>query len=339
MTVQDFVQTIVTFVREHESWAVPIAFLVAFAESFCFLSILWPGTAILVGVSGLLAASGADIRILWPAIIAAAAGGSVGYAVSYWIGLYFKDSIPNIWPFRSQPELISRGQAFFEKYGAWSVFFGHFFGPVRAVIPVVAGMFQMRQLPFQIANIISAFIWAAGVIAPSFFAVLFKDEILSFVREHQLVAVAALFLTAFLNSIPMLVMAIPTLVLFIAIGGVLLFAGGDPTLAVLAGVAGAFAGDLFAYMSGRQHETDLHDIWPNSWSAEAAGKADAFVKKLGVASLVPSKFHTSLRSFAPLVAGARRLAFGGFAVVSLISAVIWSLVLLSPRYLLSLLGY
>ena len=36
--------------------------------------------------------------------------------------------------------------------GAWGVFVGHFFGPVRAVIPVVAGMFAMRQLPFQVAT-------------------------------------------------------------------------------------------------------------------------------------------------------------------------------------------
>jgi hypothetical protein len=40
---------------------------------------------------------------------------------------------------------------------------------VRAVIPVVAGMYAMRQLPFQIANVSSAFLWAAGVLAPTTF--------------------------------------------------------------------------------------------------------------------------------------------------------------------------
>jgi membrane protein DedA with SNARE-associated domain len=37
------------------------------------------------------------------------------------------------------------------------------------VIPVIAGMAAMPHLQFQIANIASAFIWAAGVIAPSFY--------------------------------------------------------------------------------------------------------------------------------------------------------------------------
>lgn len=169
MTVQDFVDVVVVFVRDHSSWAVPMAFLVAFLESFCFLSILWPGTAILMAISGLLAAGGIGLDVLWPAIIAAGFGGTLGYAVSYWIGLYYKEEIKTIWPFRNNLALLDKGQGFFTKWGALGVFFGHFVGPVRAVIPVIAGMYAVPQWQFQVANITSAFIWAAGVIAPSYF--------------------------------------------------------------------------------------------------------------------------------------------------------------------------
>jgi membrane protein DedA with SNARE-associated domain len=169
MSVQDIVDVIVAFVREHEAWAGPVAFLVAFLESFCFLSILWPGTAILVGISALLARSGVESSVLWPAIVWAGVGGSLGYALSYWIGYYFKDGIKEIWPFSRNPEMVERGQAFFQRWGAVGVFFGHFFGPVRAIIPVIAGMYAVPQWQFQLANILSAFIWAAGVIAPTYF--------------------------------------------------------------------------------------------------------------------------------------------------------------------------
>ncbi|HML30242.1 MAG TPA: DedA family protein [Hyphomicrobium sp.] len=169
MSVQEFVDAIVTFVRANENWAIPVAFGVAFLESFCFLSILWPGTAILVGISALLAKSGVELRILWPAIVAAAVGGSFGYALSYWIGRYYKDGIRQLWPFNRNPGMVESGQAFFNKWGALSVFFGHFFGPIRAVIPVIAGMYALPQWQFQLANIVSAFIWAAGIIAPSYF--------------------------------------------------------------------------------------------------------------------------------------------------------------------------
>jgi membrane protein DedA with SNARE-associated domain len=169
--MQEFVDAIVTFVKAHEAWAVPIAFGVAFLESFCFLSVLWPGTAILIGISALLARSGVSLGVLWPAIIAAGLGGTLGYAISYWIGLYYKDGIQRLWPFSSNPALIERGRFFFDRWGALSVFFGHFFGPVRAIIPVIAGMYALPQWQFQLANIASAFIWAAGVIAPSFFGI------------------------------------------------------------------------------------------------------------------------------------------------------------------------
>jgi membrane protein DedA with SNARE-associated domain len=169
MSVQDIVDVIVAFVREHEAWAGPVAFLVAFLESFCFLSILWPGTAILVGISALLARSGVETSVLWPAIVWAGVGGSLGYALSYWIGYYFKDGIKELWPFSRNPAMVERGQTFFQRWGAVGVFFGHFFGPVRAIIPVIAGMYAVPQWQFQLANILSAFIWAAGVIAPTYF--------------------------------------------------------------------------------------------------------------------------------------------------------------------------
>lgn len=339
MTVQDVVEGIVSFVRDHESWAAPVAFLVAFGESFCFLSILWPGTAILVGISALLAASGVDSKVLWPAIIGAAVGGALGYSVSYWIGRYFKDSIAKIWPFSSRPELIPHGESFFASYGAWGVFLGHFFGPVRAVIPVVAGMFAMRQLPFQIANIASAFLWAAGVIAPSFFMVTFKDEIFAYLREHTTLVAIIAYLAAYLNSIPMPLMAIPTLIAFILISALYLFAGGHPLLILLAGMAGAVIGDILAYRLGHRNPDNFQKVWPNSWSPEAADQARAVVAKRGLPGLILSKFNTTGRAFVPIAAGAARLPLRPFLLVSAVSAALWAAFLMSPRYVLSLFGW
>jgi len=163
--MHDFVNMVVAFVRDHQAWAAPVAFALAFGESLAFVSLVVPATVILVTIGGLLGAS--DIDVI-PIVLAAGVGGTLGYSVSYWIGLYFKDSITNYWPFRAYPAMMKRGQEFFEKYGVFGVFLGHFFGPIRAVIPVIAGMASMRQIPFQIANVSSAFLWAAGVIVPSF---------------------------------------------------------------------------------------------------------------------------------------------------------------------------
>ena len=166
MTFRDYVEGVILFIQNNQQWAAPIVFLVAFGESLAFLSLILPGTAILAAASTMIGASSISLLPVW---FAAGLGGALGYSLSYWIGLYFKDSVPKIWPFKSNPQLLERGHAFFEKWGALGVFFGHFFGPVRAVIPVVAGMVAMRQIPFQIANISSAFLWSLGVLAPGVF--------------------------------------------------------------------------------------------------------------------------------------------------------------------------
>lgn len=154
---------VVAFTQAHEAWAPAIVFALAFAESLAFLSLLVPSTVILLGIGALVGASGITLGPLW---LAGGLGASLGYSASYWIGAHFKDRVPGLWPFRTHPEALARTEAFFARYGALGVFFGHFFGPVRAVIPVVAGMAGMAQLPFQIANLASAFIWATLILIP-----------------------------------------------------------------------------------------------------------------------------------------------------------------------------
>ncbi len=169
--MEHLVNSIVTFVENNQAWLIPITFLLAFGESLAFVSLFLPATVILVAISALMGKSGIGItNIVW-VWFAAGAGGSLGYWVSYLIGYYFKDDVHKIWPFSSRPEMLVRGREFFEKWGAPGVFLGHFFGPVRAVVPVVAGTFAMPQLAFQVANISSAFLWATGVLILPLFGV------------------------------------------------------------------------------------------------------------------------------------------------------------------------
>lgn len=339
MSVQAIVEAIVSFVREHESWAMPIAFLVAFGESFCFLSLIWPGTAILAGIAILLAASGVDMAVMWPAIGAAAAGGALGYTISFWIGHTFKESVPRIWPFSTHPKLIPTGERFFEKYGLWGVFLGHFFGPVRAVIPVVAGMFAMRQLPFQVANIASAFIWAAGIIAPAFYLVTFKQEIFAFLLAHEAAVALTLFALALLNSIPHPLLFLPTILLFVAVGGLHLLAGGDVLTLWLAGAGGAFLGNLISYHLGQRRKDELVRAWLMSSDAETIADLRAQVQGLGLQRMVLSMFLGRKRAVVPFVAGASAMPRIEFALASVVAALVWSGVLLSPRPIAALFGY
>lgn len=334
MNIETLVETIVGFVREHQAWAAPVTFLVAFGESVAFLSLVWPGTAILVGVSALLAASGVSMKVLVPAIVAAGLGGSVGYALSYWIGHYFKDSIPNIWPFRTHKRLIPYGQEFFEKYGAFGVFLGHFFGPVRAVIPVVAGMFAMRQLPFQVANVSSAFLWATGVIAPVFLGVTFKDQIYEWMVAHEALVAVALFLLAMANAVPLVFLFWPTLVMFAGLGFIQQMAGGSFAVLAAAGALGAFAGDVLFYQLRRGRRNDLSKAWYVNEEPHSLESAGRLVESQGALAVVASKALGLRRAIVPLMAGARDMPLATFLPASLVSSALWSAVLLAlyPLY-------
>jgi len=80
------------------------------------------------------------------------------------LGQKFGPLLSDVWPFRRHPERLNSGIAFFERYGAASVFIGRFFGPLRAVIPLAAGMLHMPTRRFYIANVLSATIWAPALV-------------------------------------------------------------------------------------------------------------------------------------------------------------------------------
>jgi membrane protein DedA with SNARE-associated domain len=52
-----------------------------------------------------------------------------------------------------------------ERWGVLSIFIGRFFGPLRAAVPLVAGILEMPYWTFQIANFISAFVCVWSLLA------------------------------------------------------------------------------------------------------------------------------------------------------------------------------
>ena len=149
---------VIAFVRENAAWAPPIVFALAFGESLAFISLLIPAWGALVTIGLLIGPS--DISF-WPVWIAASFGAALGDWLSYWIGLKLEYTVAHHWPLSRHPDLIPRGEAFVRKWGVLGIFIGRFFGPLRASVPLVAGIFEMPYWRFQLANFSSAFVWAA----------------------------------------------------------------------------------------------------------------------------------------------------------------------------------
>ena len=158
MDIQTIVQDTVDFVRTNQAWAVPVVFALAFGESLAFISLLIPAWGALVAIGALIGSSGIKF---WPIWVSASLGAAFGDWLSYWIGLKLEHTVAHVWPLSRHPDLIPRGEAFMQKWGMPGIFIGRFFGPLRASVPLIAGIFEMPFWRFQLANFSSAFVWAA----------------------------------------------------------------------------------------------------------------------------------------------------------------------------------
>jgi membrane protein DedA with SNARE-associated domain len=156
--VHGIAQQIVEFVQAHEMWAAPVVGALAFGESLAFISLVIPAWAVLVALGTLVAQSGINF---WPIWVAGAVGAALGDWLSYWVGTKLGPAVAHVWPLSRHPGLLPRGERFVTSWGPLAIFIGRFSGPLRAVVPLVAGIFAMPYWRFQIANFVSAFAWVA----------------------------------------------------------------------------------------------------------------------------------------------------------------------------------
>ncbi len=163
MDFSQITDAIVQFVRENQGWAPFIVAGLAFCESIAVLSFFVPSTVILVGVGALIGAVGLEF---WPMWLGAAIGAVLGDFLSFWFGRHFKEEAFRMWPFNAYPAMVERGRTFFQRWGAWGLFIGRFFGPARAVVPLIAGVFGVPWVLFWAANLASAMVWAFVLLSP-----------------------------------------------------------------------------------------------------------------------------------------------------------------------------
>ncbi len=159
----DYVHPLTSWLYENPNWALLIAFVMSFAESLAIIGSLVPGSVTMTAI-GILAGSG--VMNIGLTLAAATTGAVAGDSASYALGYIFSDRLTEMWPFRRYPHWLEYGKDFFAKHGGKSVIIGRFFGPLRSIIPVIAGILHMNGWLFFFANIISAIGWALLYVMP-----------------------------------------------------------------------------------------------------------------------------------------------------------------------------
>lgn len=156
-----------TYLQGSERWLTAAAFALAFIKSLPFIPLLIPGTALLLGIGFSVGASGVNVMPLW---IAISVGAALGDWLSYWLGRRFAHVVYGSRLAARYPDMLPRGKAFFERWGALSIVLCRFFGPLRATVPFVSGVCGLPSMTFQLANWFSAFLWSAALLSPGVLA-------------------------------------------------------------------------------------------------------------------------------------------------------------------------
>lgn len=141
----------------HPNYGLLISFIMAFAESMIFIGGIIPGSLAITAIGTL---AGAGIIPVYPTLICAIVGAICGDFASFFTGRIFKEQLRNFYIFKKYPKTIQYGEYYFKKHGAKSVFFARFIGPIRAIVPAIAGMLGMKVHHFILANVASAFGWS-----------------------------------------------------------------------------------------------------------------------------------------------------------------------------------
>ena len=155
------------FVSEHQAWAGPILGGLTLLESMFLIGAFVPATALMLLAGGLIASGALDpVEVFFWCV----AGAVLGDAISFQIGRQLGARALRHPGLRPHRRALARTRLYARRYGVVSVFVGRFFGPLRAFVPVMVGMLQMRAWVFQVANVASAALWVGVLLAPGYLA-------------------------------------------------------------------------------------------------------------------------------------------------------------------------
>ena len=85
---------------------------------------------------------------------------------SYFLGRHFHQNIRRLPGLRHHPEWMNGAETYFHKYGIASLLVGRFIGPLRPMLPMVAGMCDMPFPRFALVSIVAAASWTVAYLLP-----------------------------------------------------------------------------------------------------------------------------------------------------------------------------
>ncbi len=151
--------------KHYSVLAYSLVLFLSFLESVAFFGTIVPGTTFLVALGFLASQNFFHVSILFLLSMVGALSGDV---LSFYLGRH-SDKLfkPDSKIFKAV--YLKKGQEFIKKYGSGGLVFGRFLGPMKAVVPFVAGMFKMKAKKFWFYEILSVLSWSVTFLFVGYF--------------------------------------------------------------------------------------------------------------------------------------------------------------------------
>jgi len=173
-------------------WLLLLAFLLPYGETVALLDTVVPGELGLIVIGA--AAQVADVPLVL-VIAVASVGAFLGDSTSWFIGHRWGTALLTRWDpvWRRVEAPFARAQAYFDRYGGQTVFGARFVGPLRALVPLVAGTSGMPYRRFLPWNALASVTWVSVVVI---LGALFGERVASTIDRFGLVVTGLLVIGA-----------------------------------------------------------------------------------------------------------------------------------------------
>lgn len=152
----EWFESILPTIRDMGAVGYVVLFAATFGESFVITGIFVPGTIILLIMGGLIPYGYYDAL---PLGFFAYLGAVLGNAVSYEGGRLGRLHVERLTLLKNS---LSFARSFFQKHGGKSIILCRFIGPVRPLVPFIAGITEMKRSSFYAYSLIGGVVWIAS---------------------------------------------------------------------------------------------------------------------------------------------------------------------------------
>ncbi len=162
-----------SWIQQNPDWLLAAFFFIALTETLPIIGWVVPGIGILFSLSAI---SGSASIPKWEILTSAALGGFLGDFISFMLGRTFREDIYKLPKLRKYQHWFKRGEQFFEKHGTFSIVLGRFFGPLRPIIPLTAGVMELPLKKFLFVSVSVSLPWAIFYCMPGYITGQTLDE-------------------------------------------------------------------------------------------------------------------------------------------------------------------